>query len=164
MKHTDPSSYLRHSVSKRGKSSQDGVYLTHIVVTANADDVLCYESSTKSQTQAQSDYYASTPEWNQLLVNLRRDPNEMVHSMVHRGEHLLEFISEGNDLSLVVVIPYIQVRDFEKEVSYYASLLRLVSSFAGKLPTQIRFSIGVACISWEEMVESGDAQEIDVGY
>jgi len=162
-KHIDPAIYLRNSVQKRGKSSADGVYLTHIVVTTLISDEPQVTFGNPSDN-AISDFNQSSPEWNEILVRLRRDKNDIIQSIIHRESHLLEFITEGHDLSLCVIIPSLQVSDFEGEVSYYQTLLKKVAQFAGSTPTQVRFTIGVACISWSEMVESGDAQEIDVGY
>ena len=162
-KHLDPAIYLRNSVQKRGKSSADGVYLTHIVVTTLISDEPQVTFGNPSDN-AISDFNQSSPEWNEILVRLRRDKNDIIQSIIHRESHLLEFITEGHDLSLCVIIPSLQVSDFEGEVGYYQTLLKKVAQFAGSTPTQVRFTIGVACISWSEMVESGDAQEIDVGY
>jgi len=162
-KHIDPAIYLQNSVQKRGKSSADGVYLTHIVVTTLISDEPQVTFGNPSDN-AISDFNQSSPEWNEILVRLRRDKNDIIQSIIHRESHLLEFITEGHDLSLCVIIPSLQVSDFEGEESYYQTLLKKVAQFAGSTPTQVRFTIGVACISWSEMVESGDAQEIDVGY
>ena len=162
-KHIDPAIYLQNSVQKRGKSSADGVYLTHIVVTTLISDEPQVTFGNPSDN-AISDFNQSSPEWNEILVRLRRDKNDIIQSIIHRESHLLEFITEGHDLSLCVIIPSLQVSDFEGEVGYYQTLLKKVAQFAGSTPTQVRFAIGVACISWSEMVESGDAQEIDVGY
>jgi hypothetical protein len=164
-KHIDPAIYLLNSVQKRGKSSADGVYLTHIVVTTLISDEpqVTFENFAASD-DAISDFNQSSPEWNEILVRLRRDKNDIIQSIIHRESHLLEFITEGHDLSLCVIIPSLQVSDFEGEVRYYQTLLKKVAQFAGSTPTQVRFTIGVACISWSEMVESGDAQEIDVGF
>jgi len=162
-KHIDPAIYLQNSVKKRGKSSADGVYLTHIVVTTLIPDEPQVTFKNPSDG-ALNDFNQSSPEWNEILVRLRRDKNDIIQSIIHRESHLLEFITEGHDLSLCVIIPSLQVSDFEGEVRYYQTLLKKVAQFAGSTPTQVRFTIGVACISWSEMVESGDGQEIDVGF
>jgi hypothetical protein len=43
-------------------------------------------------------------------------------------------------------------------------LLRNVSSFAGKVPTSIRFIIGSVSMDWDDLVEKGGAREVDIGF
>jgi hypothetical protein len=145
-KHSDPVSYLENSVKSRGKSSADGVYLTHITVMTPVLDGP-FDPPCSPSAEAIESFHRPDPEWNEILVRLRRDKNDIIQSIIHRDSHLLQFISEGHDISLCVVVPSLQVSDFEREVHYYITLLKKVSQFVGSTPTQVRFSIGVACIT-----------------
>lgn len=160
-KHLDPSRYLETSVKRRGKSGFDGVYLTHITVTTNPIEDYSSETS-KLASKSFKELEASTPEWNELLVSMRCS-KELVHTILHKNRNFLEFISEGTDLSLCVILPSIKVNEFLNQVVYYQALLQKVSAFTGNIPIQVKFIVGVATVSWEEMVESGDALEVDVG-
>ena len=67
-------------------------------------------------------------------------------------------------MSAMVFIPTLVVEEFVTEVTFFQHLLREVASFAGKTSTSIRFIIGAVSMDWEDLVERGGAQEVDVGF
>jgi hypothetical protein len=79
-------------------------------------------------------------------------------------DHLLEIISEDNDLSLTVTVPYLDVSQFAPDVLFYRGLLKRVSQFAGKTPVGLRFSIGIASLDWDDVVGLGEARKVDVSF
>jgi hypothetical protein len=74
------------------------------------------------------------------------------------------FLVEGHEMSAMVFIPTLVVEEFVTEVTFYQHLLREVSSFAGKTPTAIRFTLGAVSMEWDDLVERGCAREVDVGF
>jgi hypothetical protein len=106
-------------------------------------------------------------DWNHLLVETRSCDNEIVFPISFlRGVEPITvyFAIEGNEMSCMVFIPTLVVDEFVAEVSFFQALLRKVANFAGKTHTSIRFTIGAASMQWEDLVDKGQAREVDVGF
>ena len=159
----DPVSYLKGLVSGRGKSSSDGVYYAHCTVMAEVEGDYGYEMRTSPKWDADYAYTRSSEKLNETLVQLRKESGIVVSSYMNVKD-FIQFISEDHDLTMSVTIPTVTLEDFAYKVVYYQTFFKKVAKFAGKTPTQIRFFIGTATMSWEELVDSGEAQEIDVGF
>jgi hypothetical protein len=65
-------------------------------------------------------------------------------------------------MSALVFLPSLMLDEFPYEVTLFQRLLKEVASFAGKTPDSLKFVIGVAIASWDDMVERGEAQEIEI--
>lgn len=175
---TDPSSYLRSTVSKKGKSIRDGVYYPYPSVVFSASENFGYDWSNSEWLSGQNpvdcakncfnsnfEGFAPREDWNEVLVRLRKERDWCIESLVvFEGEHILEFLVEDHDISLRVIIPTLRTEDIDVLVIFYQSLLKEVANFSSKMPTNVRLSAGVALSSWEEMVGWGEAQVIDVGF
>lgn len=172
-KQTDPVTYLKNTVSKRGKSSPDGVYYLHPTVTVSPDEDYEYSNWGVNKDPVSNAWcsfhnkcnFIDADNWNEVLVQLRKGEGEfLVPVILDDGSNLLEFIVEDRDILLTVVVPVLQCEDFEYLVVFYQSLLKHVAKFAGKNPISIRFSIGMATMAWEDLVNSGEAVEMDMHY
>lgn len=167
-KHTDPFTFLRNLVTKKGKSDLLGVYLTGVNVVADATANYGYEVNLY-QVEKYLDQVLSKEEaaWNKILVGTRRNTDEIVHAFsFERGEELVTvyFLSEGHEMSTMVFIPTLLVTEFVTEVAFHSEMLRRVASFAGKTPTSVKFTLGAAFMDWDDLVEQGCAREVDVGF
>lgn len=165
---TDPHSFLKNLITKKGKSELDGIYLPHVSVVAEA--LADYEYDTYSfdpERKVEDLIRRDANKWNELLVGARRYDAELVHSItcdLCSQESTLMFITEGTEISLSVFIPLLELSDFVNLITVSQALLKEVAHFVGKSPTQIRFVAGVAMLSWQSLVESGHVTEVDVGF
>lgn len=165
---TDPNSFLTNLVSRKGKSDLYGVYLTGVNILADATEDYGYSVSWDRVEQEVDTLLAKeAQDWNHLLVDTRRNTEEIVHPISFirgREPNTIYFASEGHEMSAMVFIPTLVVDEFVAEVTFFQCLLRNVAAFAGKTPTSIRFTIGVVSMPWDELVESGCAREVDIGF
>lgn len=165
---TDPNSFLTSLVSKRGKSELFGVYLTGVTVLADATEDYGYEVSVPGIERDIRNLFARDEnDWNRLLVETRMNKDELIFPIsFHRGVEpvTVYFAAEGTEMSCMVFIPTLVVSEFVTEVTFFQSLLKEVAEFAGSIPTSIRFTIGAASIEWDDLVDGGHAQEVDVGF
>ena len=165
---TDPHTFLRNLVCKKGKSELDGIYLPHVSVVAEVSEDYGYHTeSFDPDREVESIFRRDSNSWNELLVGARRYDAELAHSIAftYGGEkHFLIFVTEGTEISLSVSIPALQLEDFVKMVTFYQALVKEVAHFVGKSGTQIRFVIGSALLPWQSLVDSGDVTEVDVGF
>jgi hypothetical protein len=165
---TDPNSFLTGLVSKRGKSELLGVYLTGVNVLADANENYGYEVSVPDIERDIKNVFARDEnDWNRLLVETRINTDELIFPIsFHRGLEpvTVYFAVEGTEMSCMVFIPTLVVSEFVTEVTFFQVLLKEVAQFAGKIPTSIRFTIGAASMEWDDLVDGGHAQEVDVGF
>jgi len=165
---TDPNAFLTNLVSRKGKSDLYGVYLTGVNILADAREDYGYNiSRDQIEQEVESLIAKESQDWNHLLVDTRRNQDEIVHPISFiRGREptTVYFLSEGHDMSAMVFIPTLVVAEFVTEVAFFQYLLCNVANFAGKTPTSIRFTIGAVSMDWDELVESGCAREVDIGF
>lgn len=168
VKITDPVSFLKNQVSRRGRSDVDGVYSTGVSVLADALTDYSYGADRgKAIGEVNNMIARQETEWNQILVSTRAYDKDLVHTLTVKrsGENVtICFLTEDHDISCLVFIPKLEVSEFASEVTYYQELLKFVADFAGKNPLTVRFTIGAALIGWEDMVEHGLAKEVEVGW
>lgn len=165
---TDPVSFLKNLVSRKGRSDTEGVYLCGATVLADALEDYGYDiDPLKVENEITNLLARGEKEWNSLLVSTRLYDNELVHSITftRNGEDVMvQFITEDHDISCLVFIPKLETAEFESEVTFFLGLLRFTARFAGKNPTTARFTIGATCTGWEDMVEEGYAKEHDIAF
>lgn len=165
---TDPNSFLINLVSRKGRSDLYGVYLTGVNILADANEDYDYDvRHSLIEQQVETLFLREEPDWNQLLVSTRRDEDEIVHPISFlRGREPITvyFVCEGHEMSAMVFIPTLVVEEFVTEVTFFQYLLRKVAKFAGKTSSSIRFTIGAVSMEWDDLVERGCAQEVDVGF
>jgi hypothetical protein len=167
-KYTDPQTFLKNLVVKKGKSDLLGVYLTGVTVVADAANDYGYDFNpewvAKNVETLQKKEEAS---WNKLLVEIRKKNDDIVHTFTFSrvGEPItMYFIVEGNEMSAMVFIPTLLVTEFVSEIAFYSQLLAEVANFAGKTTTSVKFTLGAALMDWDDLVEQGCAREVDVGF
>jgi len=164
----DPVTFLRNLVSKKGRSDLYGVYLTSVNVVCESQTDYNYEASVEDVEKAlESLFKGEVADWNQLLVDTRTDESEIVHpiAFLYCGEPVtVFFISEGHEMSCNVAIPKLNVEEFSYDVVFFQTLLKKVSTFAGKTAATVRFLIGAASLDWDCLVERGEAEEVTVGF
>ncbi len=164
---TDPYAFLRNLVAKKGKSDLEGVYLTSVNVSADANQDYGYAFSETTVSMDLRVIRMDKAAWDNLLVSTRKQPNDIVYSIaIQYTSHpvLLCFLVDGSEMSCNVSIPTLALDEFVTQVTIFQRLLKEVAEFAGKIPTSVRFSIGVVTIYWDDLVEYGEAQEVDVGF
>ena len=165
---TDPNSFLNNLVSKKGRSDLFGVYLTGVNVLADASEEYGYDVSKENIERDITNMFArDETDWNRLLVETRLDTNEIIFPIsFHRGMEpvTVYFAVEGNEMSCMVFIPTLVVSEFVTEVTFFQHLLTKVAHFAGKIPSNIRFTLGAVSMEWDDMVDGGHAREVDIGY
>lgn len=165
---SDPLSFLTNLLTNRGRSDLYGIYLTGVNVLADCETDYGYEvSHSKVETDVEYLLRQDEDDWNRLLVQVRRDRNQIIFPIVfirNREPITAYFIIEGNEISLSVSIPTLVLTEFVTEVTFFQHLLRTVALFAGKTPTSIRFTIGAVSMEWDEVVERGCAREVDIGF
>lgn len=165
---TDPVNFLTSLVTKKGKSDLYGIYLTGVNIVASAVENYDYSVSLADiERDIQKILAQDANDWNALLVETRRETSEIVFPISFirgREPNTVYFVIEGHEMSAMVFIPTLVVDEFVTEVTFYQHLLREVATFAGKTCTSIRFTIGAASMEWDELVERGCAQEVDVGF
>lgn len=161
----DPKTYLSDSITKRGKSGPEGVYLTSVTVVAESCHDYGYELPFQPCSPITPPQGVDQFDWYSALVRLRGDHLQFpVHIRTEIYDQFLQFIPEGGVLSLSVNLPKIEAEHFGGVVSYCQDILNVASNFTSKLPTHVRFSIGYAHRLWEEMAESGEVEEQDFTY
>ena len=165
---TDPLSFLTNLLTNKGRSDLYGIYLTSVTVLAECEADYNYDvSESNINFEVESLLRQDEDDWNRLLVQVRRDQNQIVFPIAflrNREPVTTYLIVEGNEISLSVFIPTLVLNEFVTEVTFYQHLLREVALFAGKTPTSIRFTIGAVSMEWDEVVERGCAREVDVGF
>lgn len=165
---TDPNTFLTNLVTRKGKSDLYGVYLTGVNVIADAQEDYGYSVPLETiEREIQSLMMREEADWNQLLVETRRNSEEIIHPISFirgREPNTIYFVSEGHEMSAMVFIPTLVVPEFVTEVTFFQHLLREVATFAGKVPTSIRFTIGAVSMEWDDLVERGCAREVDIGF
>lgn len=164
--HLDPVTHLNEAISRRGKSTHNGVYLTNLTIVAEAEFDYGYKAFPPSpdpckvgKLESHFDEY----DWLQLLVSLRAQKIEFPEQIL-RGSSVFQFVPEGSRLSMNVFIPVVLSESFPWEVNFSQDLLRRVCDFVGKVPSHIRFSIGFAHRSWGDMVLNHEVQEMDLNF
>jgi len=162
----DPYSFLRNLVLRKGRSDVDGVVLTAVNVQADALENYNYSNPHWNiEKDLQLLFNKDRSDWDRLLVETRRDSNEIVHpiSFLFTNEPVtIYFITEAHDMSALVFLPSVILDEFPYEVTLFQQLLKEVASFAGKTPDSLKLVIGVAIAGWDDLVERGDAQEIEI--
>jgi hypothetical protein len=165
---TDPANFLTTLVTKKGKSDRYGVYLTGVNILASATENYDYEVPLETiEKDVQNLFAQDANDWNALLVETRRETEEVVFPISFirdREPNTVYFVVEGHEMSAFVFIPTLVVEEFVTEVTFFQHLLRNVASFAGKVPTSIRFIIGAVSMDWDNLVERGCAREVDIGF
>lgn len=165
---TDPANFLSTLVTKKGKSDLFGVYLTGVNVVANATENYGYEVPLEDvERDVERIFAQDTQDWNALLVEVRRSAEEIIFPISFirgREPNTVYFVVEGHEMSSMVFIPTLVVDEFVTEVTFFQHLLREVSAFAGKTPSTVRFTLGAVSMPWDDLVERGCAQEVDVGF
>jgi hypothetical protein len=165
---TDPATFLTSLVTKKGRSDLYGVYLTGVNILASATENYDYNVPLESIEKDIHNLFAQDAnDWNALLVETRRETEEIVFPISFirgREPNTVYFLAEGHEMSAMVFIPTLIVEEFVTEVTFFQHLLRNVSSFAGKVPTSIRFIIGSVSMDWDDLVEKGGAREVDIGF
>lgn len=165
---TDPATFLTNLVSRKGRSDRYGVYLTGVNVLADASEDYEYDVPLEVIEKDIQKLFAQEPaDWNALLVETRRETEEIVFpiSFIRGREPItVYFVVEGHEMSAMVFIPTILVEEFVVDVTFFQHLLREVANFAGKVSTSIRFTVGAASMEWDDLVERGAAQEVDIGF
>jgi hypothetical protein len=165
---SDPNTFLTNLVSRKGRSDLYGVYLTGVNVLADSNEEYEYPVClTAIGKEVERVFAQDENDWNRLLVETRKNYDEIVHPISFirgREPNTVYFVVEGHEMSAFVFIPTLVVGEFATEVTFYQHLLREVASFAGKVPTSIRFTFGAVSMPWYDLVEQGAAQEVDVGY
>ena len=165
---TDPNSFLISLVSKKGRSDRYGVYLTGVNILANATEDYGYDSHPGAiEDSVKRLFSQDEADWNHLLVETRRSTEEIVFPISFirgREPNTTYFVVEDHEMSAMVFIPTLVVEEFVTEVTFFQHLLCNVASFAGKVPTSIRFTIGAVSMDWDDLVERGGAQEVDIGF
>jgi hypothetical protein len=168
LKLTDPANFLTNLITKKGRSELYGIYLTGINVVADATENYNYNVPIEIIERDIERLFAQDPnDWNALLVETRRETDEVVFPISFirgREPNTVYFLVEGHDMSAMVFIPTIVVEEFPVEVTFFQHLTRQVASFAGKVPGNIRFTLGAASMPWDDLVEHGHAREVDVGF
>lgn len=160
--------FLRNLVARRGHSGLDGVYLTGVKVSADPCTDYGYDFDPEKLEYAITSFISREKEaCYSLLVDTRLYDRDLVHTLCFkRNGHQVTvyFITEDHDISAMVFIPALEVNDFTEELVFYQHLLEFVAKFAGKNPNTLQFTIGAATIDWSDMVDQGDAREVDVSY
>lgn len=164
----NPLTYLTNLVIRKGRSDAYGIYLTGVTVLAEVDED--YNSDVPDHCihlEYQSLIESDTEDWNALLVETRIESDDIIFPISFlRGREPITvyFCAEGHDMSAMVFIPSVVIEEFPREVAFYQHMLKKVSSFAGKTPINIRFTLGVVSMPWEEAVERGAARAVDITY
>ena len=165
---TDPATFLTNLITKKGKSELYGIYLTGVNILASATENYDYDVPLEKIEREVEQIFAQDPhDWNALLVETRRENSEIIFPISFirgREPNTVYFVEEGHEMSAMVFIPTLLVEEFVTEVTFFQHLLREVASFAGKVATSIRFTIGAVSMDWDDLVEKGGAREVDIGF
>jgi hypothetical protein len=165
---SDPHVFLQNLVTKKGKSDLFGVYLTAVTVVASANEEYEYGFDSKQVSQTVNHLLQKeTNDWNSLLVSTRMNQEELIFPICfNRGDNPISvyFVAEGHEISAHVMIPQISVEEFAYEVLIFQELLNKVANFSSKVATTVRFFLGVATLDWDELVNNGEVEEIEIEY
>lgn len=164
---SDPNTFLYNLISKKGKSELHGIYLTSVNVIADALTDYGYTKDKNAQGKLRNLIAREEHDWNRLLVEMRSDSEEIIFpiSFLHELEPVtIFFVSEGVEMSCMIFIPTLCIEEFESEVVFFQHLLSEVTSFVGKTPTSLRFTIGSVFLAWDEAVERGMAKEVEHSF
>ena len=161
----DPHSYLNESLVKRGKSGHQEVYLTHVTVVAEAEADYGYRVLPHSFDffSPLGGHYYNNPEWLILLVSLRSQSTDTQRTIIF-NQATFQFLPEGSHMSLNIFMPETSVETFDYDVLSAQEMLREVAKFSGKIPTTIRFNLGLVKKSYETMVEEGEVEEVEFSF
>ena len=166
---TDPATFLRNLVVRKGTSDRLGVYLTSVNVVADAQTEYDYEVKPENVKFELRMLTKGTYEqaWNSFVVNALEEEEEIVHSLTF--PYLVEsvtlfLLTEGNELSCSVFLPKAEVSEFPFDVIFFQALLKKLAKLTSKYATNIRFHVGLATIAWDDMVEQGHAQEVEIPH
>lgn len=165
---TDPNTFLTNLVTRKGKSDLYGVYLTGVNILAGATDDYHYNvDAEETEREVSRTFLRDEEAWNRLRVQTRQYEGDIVFPISFiRGQDPVTtyFVIEGNEMGAMVFIPTLQISEFVVEITFFQALLKELAAFAGKTPTTIRFTLGVASVEWDRMVDQGHAREVDIGY
>jgi len=165
---TNPANFLTNLVSRKGRSDLFGVYLTGVNILADATENYDYDVPLESiERDVERTLLQDSDDWNRLRVETRLSTDEIIFPISFirgREPNTIYFVVEGREMSAMVFIPTLVVSEFVTEVTFYQHLLREIAQFAGKTPTTVRFTLGVASMEWDEMVGQGHAREVDIGF
>jgi hypothetical protein len=163
----DPVTFLKSSLTKRGKTDPKGVYLTNLVVSAEAEADYGYEKNIAANPAqlvrlAMEEYEF----WEKMLISIRKNPEREIHQNITGpfGSCIIQFIPEDHDLSCTVFMPRLELGTFDYSVCIFQEFLKEFAKFAGLTPTYVRFNIGVVLYPWAQMVEDGFAEERVIEY
>lgn len=161
--HKDPKTYLIESVSKRGRSGPDGVYLTNLTVVAESTTDYGYKANILRAAPLTPPVSICYEEWLSLIVKLRTDSVQNPCS-IFTDEAIYQFLPEGGSISLNVFIPVLDADTFEYFVCFCQDMMECVSEFTGKLALSIRFSIGYCNRTWRDLADDGEVEEQDFSF
>jgi hypothetical protein len=165
---TDPDTFLRNLVAKKGKSELEGVTLTSVNVLANAQEDYQYGiSEWEIDREVDGIFRRDEEDWNRLLVETRLNDDEIVFPIAfhYKNEPVtIFFIVEGIEMTCMVCIPKLITDEFAIEATVFQAVLKNVARFAGKTAMSIKFCIGSVTVPWNELVDRGEVQEVDVGF
>ena len=163
---SDPHTFLKNLLVKKGKSDLEGVILTGVNISADALSDYEYEISQDIvEKDIRTIFEKERAKWDRFLVNIRSNPHEMIYPITFRrdfDEVTVFFLTTLYDISCLVFVPAVVLDEFEYEVAVFQKILKEVASFASRTPDSIKFTIGMAMTSWDEMVELGHAEEIEI--
>jgi len=165
---TDPAEFLTQLVNSKGRSDLDGIIMKEVTVIAEIGKNYGYEVNDFAIEQTMDGLLSRhETEYNRLLVQLRANMVDLTHYMIFNNRStpiLLQVFLENGELSVSVTLPEVNVADFDEEFILYQSLAKELADFSGRNSTTIRFNIGLATLFWEDLVITGQVQEVDVGY
>lgn len=161
----DPLTYLNEAVTKRGKSGPDGVYLHNVTVVAESTSDYNYKASYGDLvTPFQGPFGIEWQDWGALLINLRADTRTLSQQLPFYDNSVWQFLPEGNLLSMNVFLPVADIATFPHKLKQAQDTLICAADFASKVPSNIRFNIGIVTKSWADMAEQGEVEEMDFSY
>lgn len=161
----DPVSFLNESVTKRGKSGPDGVYLHNVTVVAESESDYGYKTFYGNPvTPTSAPVGMDEGDWSSLLIKLRSDSRSLSQQVSVYDNSVWQFLPEGGTLSMNVFFPVVNISTFPHRVKQAQETLLCLADFASKVPGNIRFSIGIVTKSWRDMAEQGEVEEMDLSY
>lgn len=163
---SDPHTFLKNLLVKKGKSDLEGVVLTAVCISADALTEYEYEISQEIVEKDINTFLdKERVKWDRFLVNIRTNPHELIYPITIQrqfDEVTIFFLTTLYDISCLVFVPVVLLDEFEYEVAFFQKILKEVAGFASRTPDSIKFTIGMAMTSWDEMVELGHAEEIEI--
>lgn len=168
VKLTDPLTFLENLLSRKGRSDLYGIYLSGVSIIASPTENYDYDFSEDAfLSEVDNTFKSDAAEWNQVLIDILRQREEIVHPISflrNREPNTVYFIVENNTISAMVFIPTTTLDCFASEVTFYQVLLKEICRFTKKTPGTLRFTLGSVSMDWEETVQRGYAEEVDVGF